>query len=240
MISVKGLKKSFPGITVLDGLDFQLQAEENLVVLGKSGVGKSVLIKCIVRLIEPDEGTLEVLGCNVLDLGDEGELNQFRRRIGFLFQGGALYDSMTVAGNLKFPLERSPDKEDRIDMDDKVHEVLKSVGLEKVVGKMPAELSGGMKKRVALARSLIMRPEIMLYDEPTTGLDPVTSREISHLLLEMQEKHKIASIIITHDIACAEITSNRMAIIRDGLFKAEGTFEELAQSDEEWVSAFFK
>lgn len=240
VIRLSALKKSFGTNTVLDDVQFTLARGENLVVLGKSGVGKSVLIKCMVRLIEPDSGHMDILGYDVCSLDEENELNSFRRKVGFLFQGGALYDSMTVGNNLKFPLERSPHREDREDMEDKIHEVLKSVGLESSIDKMPAELSGGMKKRIALARSLILRPEIMLYDEPTTGLDPVTAREISHLLLEMQEKYNISSIIITHDIACAEITSNRMAIIRDGRFKAEGTFEELTQSDENWVRAFFK
>lgn len=240
VIRISGLKKSFNSHVVLDGMDVTLRRGENLVVLGKSGVGKSVLIKCLVRLIEPDAGTMTVLGYEVTKLDAESELNEYRRKVGFLFQGGALYDSMTVSENLKFPLERSLNKEDREDMDDKVREVLRSVGLEQTVNKMPEELSGGMKKRIALARSLIMRPEIMLYDEPTTGLDPVTAREISHLLVKMQEDYDISSIVITHDISCAEIVSDRMAIIHEGVFGAEGTYEELSHSDEKWVNGFFK
>lgn len=240
VIDVKGLRKSFGDNHVLEGLDLELHKGENIVVLGKSGTGKSVFIKCLVKLVEPDEGKLEVLSKDVQHLTEEDELNALRRKVGFLFQGGALYDSMTVEENLKFPLKRMPDKPSFGEIDDRVHEALKNVGLEKAIHKMPAELSGGMKKRIALARTLILQPDIVLYDEPTTGLDPATSKEISELIVEMQETYQTSSIIITHDMACARITSNRMKVIRDGVFKYEGSYEELKKSDDKWLMDFFE
>lgn len=239
IIEVEGLKKSFNDNEVLAGIDIALQKGENLVVLGKSGVGKSVLIKCIVRLVEADEGKILVFGEDINAIEKEHELNAIRRKIGFLFQGGALYDAMTVEENLRFPVERTPEKIDSAEIEEKIDEVLENVGLENTRKKMPAELSGGMKKRIALARTLILKPDIMLYDEPTTGLDPVTSQEISELLVEMQEKYGMSSIIITHDINCARLTANRMAIIKDGVFGAEGTFDELSKSDKDWIKPFF-
>ncbi len=232
------LKKSFGTNEVLKDMNLTVEQGENVVVLGKSGSGKSVLIKCLVGLIEPDEGNIVLLDKKLSDLKGE-ELNMLRQKVGFLFQSAALYDSMTVRENLEFPL-RVLKLQSREEVDRLVMEALKGVGLEDAVDKMPSELSGGMRKRVGLARTLIMKPQIMLYDEPTTGLDPITSREISKLILEVQKKYNTASIIITHDIECARITANRMIIIRDGAPYADGSFKELSESQDEWVSSFFK
>jgi phospholipid/cholesterol/gamma-HCH transport system ATP-binding protein len=239
IVEMSHVKKSFGSNAVLKDINFKLKKGENLVVLGKSGTGKSVLIKCIVKLIEADEGKLKVFDKSINEL-DEKELNGLRTKIGFLFQSGALYDSMTVRENLEFPILRNARSTPQEEIDSKVKEVLANVGLEDAAGKMPAELSGGMRKRISLARTLILNPELMLYDEPTTGLDPITAQEISKLILEVQEKYKTTSIIITHDIKCAEITSNRIMIIDGGEFVAEGTFDELKQSEDELVSSFFK
>lgn len=235
---IEHLKKSFGKNDVLKDINLKIGQGENLVVLGKSGSGKSVLIKCLVGLIEPDEGNIVLLDRKVTELKSE-ELNELRKKVGFLFQSAALYDSMTVRENLEFPLRvlKLKSEEER---DSLVVEALRNVGLEEAIDKMPSELSGGMRKRVGLARTLILKPEIMLYDEPTTGLDPITSREISKLILEVQKKYNTASIIITHDIECARITANRMVIIKDGVPFAEGTFKELSESQDEWVSSFFK
>lgn len=232
------LKKSFGKNNVLKDINLKIKKGENLVVLGKSGSGKSVLIKCLVGLIEPDEGKISLLGKNISELNIE-ELNLLRKKVGFLFQSAALYDSMTVRENLAFPL-RGIKSNTPEDVNALVLEVLKNVGLENVIDKMPSELSGGMRKRIGLARTLILKPEIILYDEPTTGLDPITSREISQLILDVQKKYNTASIIITHDMECARITANRMIIIRDGASVAEGTFKELSESKDEWISSFFK
>ncbi|MGZ3864893.1 MAG: ABC transporter ATP-binding protein [Bacteroidia bacterium] len=238
MIEAKGLEISFGNKKVLQKMNLWLKKGENLVVFGKSGSGKSVLIKCLVGLLEPDEGSIEVIKKDVLAL-DEKELNRLRKKVGFLFQGAALYDSMSVRENLEFPLRDSGEKsEDAIT--EKVESVLGNVGLSDAIDKMPSELSGGMRKRIALARTLILNPEIMLYDEPTTGLDPITSREISNLILDVQKKYNTSSIIITHDVACAKITANRMIFLKDGLCYAEGTFEELEKSGDEWVRSFFE
>ena len=237
VVEIKHLKKSFGTNKVLEDINLTLVKGENLVVLGKSGTGKSVLIKCLVRLIEPDEGELIVLRKNIFQLSDK-ELNDLRKKIGFLFQSAALYDSMSVKENLEFPL-RDLHKLKQDEIDAKVLETLKNVGLEAAINKMPSELSGGMRKRIGLARTLILNPEIMLYDEPTTGLDPITSKEISKLILEIQKKFNTASIIITHDIECARITANRVVILDEGKCYAEGTFKELEQSTDEKVRAFF-
>lgn len=239
IIEVEGLKKSFGENEVLKGINLKLHKGENVVILGKSGVGKSVLIKCIVKLIDPDEGRLKVLNKALETLYEEDEMNDLRRRVGFLFQGGALYDSMTVEENLKFPLKRLPKKPDHDEMNERVNQALKDVGLETAKFKMPAELSGGMKKRIALARTLILQPEIVLYDEPTTGLDPSTAKEISRLIIEMQQKFGISAIIITHDISCARITSDKMKVIKDGVFQYEGSFESLKNSQDKWLQDFF-
>lgn len=236
-VSIEGLKKSFGAHEVLKDINLQIKKGENLVVLGKSGSGKSVLIKCMVRLLDADSGKVEVLGKDVNELNEE-DLNVVRQKIGFLFQSAALYDSMTVRENLEFALRQSKIK-DKAEVDKLVEEVLQNVGLAEAIDKMPSELSGGMRKRAGLARTVIMKPELILYDEPTTGLDPITSREISKLILEIQKKYKTSSLIITHDIECARITADRVMILKDGLVEAEGTFDELDNSDDDWVKSFF-
>lgn len=237
-IEVTGLYKSFPGKTVLDGVDFFVLKGENLVVLGKSGEGKSVSLKCITGLIEPDKGSVKVLEQEVTELDDE-ELKNLRVHMGYLFQGGALYDSMTVRENLAFPLKRVSGIRDKTELDKRSMEVLTEVGLEDTIDKMPSELSGGMRKRMALARTLIVRPEIILYDEPTTGLDSMTSREISQLILKMQQQYKSSSIIVTHDIECARIIADRIIILKEGKCIATGSFEELKNSDDNFIRSFF-
>lgn len=239
IINVKHLKKSFGSTTVLKDISFQLHRKENIAILGTSGTGKSVLIKSIVGLIQPESGVLEVFGKNILGKDDEEEWDSLRRKVAYLFQGGALYDSMTVKENLEFPLKRQVEKKSKSEIDQAVDEALENVGLLKAKNKMPAELSGGMKKRIALARTLILKPDIMLYDEPTTGLDPVTSKEISELILEMQEKYGISAIIVTHDMPCAKMTADKVIILKEGVVGAEGTYEELENSREAWVRAFF-
>jgi len=232
------LKKSFQDNHVLVDINLKLAKGENLVILGKSGSGKSVLIKCLVGLIDPDEGELMIFNKNISKLkGDE--LNIIRKQIGFLFQSGALYDSMSVRENLEFPLrDRKNILKEEIEA--LVEESLTDVGLSEAIDKMPAELSGGMRKRLGLARTLILKPKIMLYDEPTTGLDPITAKEISRLILEVQEKYNTSSIIITHDIECVKITSNRIIVLKDGLIAAEGTFKELEKSEDKWIRSFFE
>jgi phospholipid/cholesterol/gamma-HCH transport system ATP-binding protein len=238
VVEIEHLKKSFGDNDVLKDINLKIEKGENLVVIGKSGSGKSVLIKCLINLIEPDEGKIVILGSQVSDLNDE-DLNQLRKKVGFLFQSAALYDSMTVRENLEFPL-RDANLKSNEEKETLVKEALENVGLVEAIDKMPSELSGGMRKRVGLARTLIMKPEIILYDEPTTGLDPITSKEISKLILEVQKKYNTASIIITHDIECARLTANKMVIIKDGTIVAEGSFNELSESKDEWVSLFFK
>jgi phospholipid/cholesterol/gamma-HCH transport system ATP-binding protein len=235
---ISHLKKTFENNEVLKDVNIKVHRGENLVIFGKSGSGKSVLIKCLVGLIEPDDGNMMLLGENISELNDK-DMNMLRKKIGFLFQSAALYDSMSVRQNLEFPL-RDKKSITRAETDALVIEALKNVGLEDAIDKMPSELSGGMRKRIGLARTLILKPEIILYDEPTTGLDPITSREISHLILEVQKKYTAASIIITHDVACARITANRVIILKDGAVFAEGTFKELSESTDEEVSSFFE
>ncbi len=238
VIDIKGLCKSFGSNQVLRGIDLTIKRSENVVVLGKSGSGKSVLIKCIVGLVEVDEGRITVLDKNITEL-DNKELNEIRLKMGFLFQNAALYDSMTVRENLEFPLGRIFKELSEEEREERIITALHDVGLEEAIDKMPSELSGGMRKRVGLARSLILVPDIMLYDEPTTGLDTVTSREISELILAMQKKNKTTSIIITHDLACAKLTSDKVVVFKDGVITAEGTYEELEKSEDKWVKSFF-
>ena len=209
-----------------------------MVVLGKSGSGKSVLIKCIVGLIDADEGTIQVFDNDMRALSHK-ELNEVRLKTGFLFQNAALYDSMTVRENLDFHLSRGLNDLSVDERNEQIEKALDDVGLLDAIDKMPSELSGGMRKRVGLARSLILKPEIMLYDEPTTGLDTVTSREISELILAMQKKYKTTSIIITHDMPCAKLTSDRVVVFKDGVIIAEGSYDELEHSKDKWVKSFF-
>ncbi len=239
MINIENLNVAFGPLQVLKGLSLKLYKEENLVVLGKSGSGKSVLIKCIVQLLKPDSGTIEVLGSNVGSLNRK-ELGELRKKIGFLFQSGALYDSMTVRENLEFPLVRIRRKMSKKEVDDKIKEALENVGLADALNKMPSELSGGMRKRISLARTLVVDPLIMLYDEPTTGLDPVTSDEISELINLVQKKYKTSSIIITHDIECARNTANRILMLHDGEVHTEGTIENFEKSNDSLIKSFFK
>lgn len=238
MVEIKNLKKTFGSKEVLKNINLTLHKGENLIVLGRSGQGKSVTIQCIVGLLSPDEGSVKVFGKEVPELNND-ELKELRTKVGFLFQSGALYDSMTVKENLEFALTRVLKIKDQQELDQRVQEVLEGIGLPEAIDKMPSDLSGGMRKRVGLARTLIVKPEIMLYDEPTTGLDPITSREISELILEMQKKYKTSSIIITHDMECARITGDRVLIMNDGEYIAEGTFEELQHSEDEFVKSFF-
>jgi phospholipid/cholesterol/gamma-HCH transport system ATP-binding protein len=239
VIEMHNLKKSFGAQEVLKNVSLHLLRGENLVVLGKSGSGKSVLIKCIVRLLNHDEGTITVFGENVAALNSEG-LGALRKKIGFLFQSGALYDSMTVQQNLEFPLRRIKRNLTQKEIDEKIEEVLEHVGLSDALTKMPSQLSGGMRKRISLARTIVVDPMIMLYDEPTTGLDPVTSDEISSLILDVQKKYKPSSIIITHDIECARTTANRICMLRDGEIYQEGKLEEFEKSDYSLIKSFFK
>ena len=240
VIEINDLRKSYGDNLVLNGFNMKLFEGENLVVMGKSGCGKSVMIKCLIGLEEPDGGTIMVMGKNINDLKHE-DLDELRTEIGFLFQGSALYDSMSVRENLEFPLRRHTKKfgflEDTTPL---VMEALENVGLANAIDLMPNELSGGMKRRIALARTLILQPKIILYDEPTTGLDPITSKEIILLMMSIQKKYNTSSIIITHDVDCARVISNRMILLVDGINYKEGTFEELSVSSDEKVRAFFK
>lgn len=239
VIQVKDLNVSFGNNHVLRNLNLTLKKGENLTVLGKSGSGKSVLIKCIIGLIKPDSGDIHVLGQNVQNLNDD-ELYHIRRRTGFLFQSNALYDSMTVRENLEFPLRRHGIDKSKEEVDELVKEALTNVGLPDTENKMPSELSGGMKKRISLARTLILKPEIILYDEPTTGLDPITGKEISNLMLDIQKKYNTSSIIISHDIYCIKIVANRVAMLIDGMCYADGTYDELKKSTDPKIKSFFE
>ena len=239
VISLKHVKKSFGTKQVLKDISLDLQKEENLVVLGKSGSGKSVLIKCIVRLLKADSGEIEVFGTEVNSL-DKNGLDDVRKKIGFLFQSGALYDSMTVRENLEFPLRRIKKDLSEQEIASKVKEVLENVGLAEALNKMPSELSGGMRKRISLARTIIVDPEIILYDEPTTGLDPVTSNEISMLINDIQKKYKTASIIITHDMECVRTVADRIIMVKEGEVYKEGTLSEFENDSDDYISSFFK
>lgn len=237
VLKIKDLKKSFGSNHVLNGFSMELYEGENLVIMGKSGSGKSVMIKCLVGLMQPDSGFIEIEGKDLATLKQQ-ELNKLRTEIGFLFQGSALYDSMTVRENLKFPLRKRNIK--TADKENLVVETLDSVGLKSAIDLMPEELSGGMKRRVALARALILKPKIIIYDEPTTGLDPITAKEIIELMKDIQLKYKTSSLIITHDIDCARVISNRMILLIDGVNYAEGTFNELMINRDKKIQAFFK
>jgi phospholipid/cholesterol/gamma-HCH transport system ATP-binding protein len=239
VISIRNLYKSFGDNKVINGFDFDLQKGENVVVLGKSGSGKSVLIKLIIGLMKPDNGSINVLGNNVPDLNIH-DLDKLRAKVGFLFQSNALYDSMTVRENLEFPLRRHWIKTNKDDVNSLVIEALTNVGLPHTIDMMPSELSGGMRKRIALARTLILKPEIILYDEPTTGLDPITGKEISNLMVDIQKKYNTSSIIISHDINCVKIVANRIVMLIDGKCYATGTYDELENSKDPRVKQFFE
>jgi phospholipid/cholesterol/gamma-HCH transport system ATP-binding protein len=239
VIEMQHLKKSFGNNHVLRDIDLVINKGENLAILGQSGTGKSVLIKCIVGLLEIDDGKLVIFGKDISELKNK-ELIETQKRIGFLFQSGALYDSMTVRENLEFPLRKQLHSISKEELDSLIKESLHDVGLDKAIDKTPSELSGGMRKRLGLARTLILKPDIMLYDEPTTGLDPITSKEISNLILEVQRKYHTTSIIITHDIECTKLTADRIIVIKGGVCATEGTFDELEKSSDPWVRSFFE
>ena len=240
ILEIKNLKKSFGNNNVLNGFNMHLFEGENLVIMGKSGSGKSVMIKCLVGLMQPDSGSIKVMGKDILAL-NRMDLDELRTEIGFLFQGSALYDSMTVRENLEFPLRRHKHKFGNInDTTQLVIDALESVGLVNTIDLMPSELSGGMQRRVALARTLILKPKIILYDEPTSGLDPITAKEIIELMRSIQKQYKTSSLIITHDVDCARVVSERMILLVDGVNYAEGTFTELKALKDEKVQAFFK
>jgi phospholipid/cholesterol/gamma-HCH transport system ATP-binding protein len=238
VISIRKLYKSFDENHVLQGIDLELYKGENLVVLGRSGTGKSVLIKIIVGLLKPDKGTVKVFDKEV-DKLDKKELTELRLKIGFLFQHSALYDSMTIRENLEFPLVRNKRNISGKEVDESVKEVLEAVGLSDTINQLPSELSGGQQKRIGLARTLIMKPEIIFYDEPTSGLDPVTSGEINDLINDVQEKYKTSSIIITHDLTCAKDTGDRIFMMKDGKFIRHGDFEEVFDTSDETIRGFF-
>ncbi len=240
VLEIKNLHKNFGDNHVLNGFNMRLHQGENLVVMGKSGSGKSVMIKCLVGLMEADNGSISVMHKDITKLTQEA-LDILRADIGFLFQGSALYDSMTVRENLEFPLRRHTKKFGKdINSEALVMEALKNVGLTNAVDLMPSELSGGMKRRVALARTLILQPKIILYDEPTSGLDPITAKEIINLMQDVQKKYGTSSLIITHDVDCARVISDSMILLIDGIDYAAGTFNELSASEDPKVKAFFK
>lgn len=238
VVIIKGVRKAFGDHEVLRGVDLHVNKGENLVILGKSGTGKSVLIKCLVGLEWPDEGEIRLFGKNLASL-DYAGLNESRVRTGFLFQNAALYDSMTVRENLLFPLRQHKKDMTREKKQALVLEMLDNVGLVESIDQLPSRLSGGQSKRVGLARTLILRPELMLYDEPTTGLDTGTGKEISELMILTKKKYNISSITITHDMSCAKMTADRIIMLREGVVVAEGSYAELERSDDEWVRSFF-
>jgi phospholipid/cholesterol/gamma-HCH transport system ATP-binding protein len=239
VVEIKALKKSFGDLKVLQGVDLDLFNEEILVVLGKSGSGKSVLIKIMVGLLTQDSGSMKVFGQEIAHLKKKA-LNAMRLRIGFSFQSSALYDSMTVKENMEFPLVRNEKNLSRKEIDRRIEELLDSVGLPQTINQLPSELSGGQKKRIGVARTLILNPDIMLYDEPTAGLDPITCVDINNLILDVREKFKTSSIVITHDLTCAKQTGDRMAVLLDGKFKSVGTFGEVfPNADDERVKSFY-
>ena len=238
VINIEHLQKSFGNKSVLVDVNLKIKKGETVATLGKSGSGKSVTFQCIAGLLLPDGGLVEVLGKNVAEISYE-ELTNLRKRIGFLFQSGALYDSMSVKENLAFPLIRQNRKISQDEIDTKVEQRLKDVNLLDAIDKMPSELSGGMRKRLGLARTLILEPEVMLYDEPTTGLDPVTTREISFLIKSIKEKYNMTSLIVTHDMICTKIVADRVVFLNDGKYIAEGTYDEMKCSDNEFIKSFF-
>lgn len=238
VISIKDLRKSFGSLSVLRGIDLDVYKGENVAVLGRSGTGKSVLIKIISGLLKPDSGTVKVLGEEV-DKISIAELQKLRLKIGFSFQSSALYDSMTVRQNLEFPLVRNRRNLSKQEVGKAIEEVLNDVGLSQTINQMPSELSGGQRKRIGIARTLILKPEVMLYDEPTSGLDPITSIDINNLIVQVQKEYNTTSIIITHDLTCAKHTADKVAMLLDGRFLAQGTFKEVFSTDNESVKTFY-
>jgi phospholipid/cholesterol/gamma-HCH transport system ATP-binding protein len=238
VISIRGVRKSFGDKHVLRGIDLDLHKGENMIVLGRSGSGKSVLIKIIIGLMKQDEGTVTVLGKDVQKI-DKKELTELRLKVGFLFQHSALYDSMTVKENLEFPLVRNIKNMSQQDIDKAVDEVIEAVGLKETANQHPAELSGGQQKRIGIARTLILKPEVILYDEPTAGLDPITSVEINNLIREVKERYKTSSIIITHDLTCAKQIGDKIVMLIDGKFIREGDFEEVFKTDDDRIKSFY-
>ena len=239
VIEIENLKITFGSNKVLKGFNLKLYKGENVAVLGKSGSGKSVLIKCIVGLIKANSGKLKIYDKNIMDI-DLDEMNQIRIRIGFLFQSNALYDSMTIKENLLFPLRRLRMNKSEIETDAMIIEALESVGLPNTLNLMPSELSGGMKKRIGIARTLILKPDIILYDEPTTGLDPITGKEISNLMIDVHRKYNTSSIIISHDMNCIKRTADRIVLLTDGINYIEGTYETLQNSNDPKIKEFFE
>lgn len=238
VIEINNLHKSFGDNEVLNGVNITVNKSEDVVILGRSGTGKSVTIKCVVGLEKADQGEIKVFGTDITKI-DNVELNKIRTRIGFMFQNGALYDSMSIRQNLTFTLKHHEKKITKDDIELRVNEALENVGLIEAIDKMPSELSGGMRKRIGMARTLIIKPEIILYDEPTSGLDTITAREISELMVSVQKKYKTTSLVITHDMACAKLTGDRIMILKDGVINAEGTYAELENSKDPWVKSFF-
>jgi phospholipid/cholesterol/gamma-HCH transport system ATP-binding protein len=238
VISIKNLSKSFPDNPVLSGVELNVFKGENVVVLGRSGSGKSVLIKIVAGLLKPDEGLIQVLGQDVAAL-DRKALQELRQHIGFSFQGSALYDGMSVRENLEFPLVRNKRNLGKKQVVEAVEQVLSDVGLLQTINQMPAELSGGQKKRIGIARTLILHPEIMLYDEPTGGIDPITCVELNHLINKVQKQYNTSAIIITHDLTCARMTGNRVAMLVDGRISRQGSFDEIFDTDDERIRGFY-
>jgi phospholipid/cholesterol/gamma-HCH transport system ATP-binding protein len=239
VLVIRNLYKSFGNNQVLINFNLEVEKGESVVVLGKSGSGKSVLIKCIIGLLQPDEGSIEMFGKNIPDIKND-ELDKLRAKVGFLFQSNALYDSMTVRENLEFPLRRHWIKVSQEEVNTMVLEALQDVSLAHTIDMMPVELSGGMRKRIALARTLILKPEIILYDEPTTGLDPITAKEIIELMVEIQKKYNTTSLIISHDMNCVRLASDRVVILIDGTCYANGTYQQLKQNTDLKVKQFFE
>jgi phospholipid/cholesterol/gamma-HCH transport system ATP-binding protein len=238
VISIKDLRKSFGKLNVLNGVNLEVHKGENVAVLGRSGTGKSVLIKIIAGLLKPDTGTVEVFGRQI-DKVDDKELQQLRLKIGFSFQNSALYDSMSVRENLEFPLVRNRRELGKKEVQKAIEEVLENVGLAQTINQMPSELSGGQKKRIGIARTLILKPEIMLYDEPTSGLDPMTSIDINNLIMTVQKQYNTSAIIITHDLTCAKMVGDKVAILMEGKFLKQGTFEEVFDTQDPKIRAFY-
>ena len=237
-VVVQGLRKSFGKQTVLDGIDLTVEAGETVTILGRSGTGKSVLLKLLIGLQKPDAGSIRILGQEIAGM-EMDALNEVRKKMGFLFQQSALYDSLSVEENVAFPLRRHTQLSDA-DRQNKVRELLSSVGLEKDLQKMPSDLSGGMQKRVALARAIALDPEVLLFDEPTTGLDPITASEIGQLILDLQKKHHMTSAVVTHDMHAAKKFSDRMVVLNEGIIRAQGTFEDLERSKDEFVVQYLR